>query len=141
MLTGITSFGIGCARKNFPGVYTRIASYKDWIRIKIEEVETKIEKDILAAKEAELIAKQQQELKKLAQQQAELERLEKEKAELERLEEQERQAAAEEMERLELEEQATAAAAQSAIPTLPPGYGLVGFGDDFVEDNTGNGQM
>ena len=31
VLTGITSFGIGCARKNFPGVYTRISAFKSWI--------------------------------------------------------------------------------------------------------------
>ncbi len=31
-LAGITSFGIGCARANTYGIYTRVSSYLDWIR-------------------------------------------------------------------------------------------------------------
>ena len=30
-IAGITSYGIGCARAENPGVYTRVSVYIDWI--------------------------------------------------------------------------------------------------------------
>lgn len=35
-IVGITSFGIGCAHPLYPGVYTNVAKYMDWINQYVE---------------------------------------------------------------------------------------------------------
>lgn len=31
-LYGIVSYGVGCGRREYPGIYTRVSHYIDWIR-------------------------------------------------------------------------------------------------------------
>jgi len=35
IVSGITSFGTGCARAGYPGVYTRVSFFADWINTKL----------------------------------------------------------------------------------------------------------
>ncbi len=40
-LIGLTSFGEGCARKSYSGVYTRVAAFEDWIRLNTNRSDSK----------------------------------------------------------------------------------------------------
>jgi secreted trypsin-like serine protease len=39
MVAGITSWGSGCARPDFPGVYTRLAVFSEWVRQVIDRAD------------------------------------------------------------------------------------------------------
>ena len=37
VITGVTSFGIGCGHPDFPGVYAEVVDFRKWIKANMEK--------------------------------------------------------------------------------------------------------